>query len=113
MDKTEIIICAGIGAAVIWLITCVVIKEKKRKYIIIAGLIIDIILFMISRKYDFLLTGIIGGIVIGVIPFYPEKYRTAVSEMKGVGNLVIICIILSVMILMFVSIANPELSIAF
>ncbi len=113
MDRSEIIIYAGIGMAVIWLITCVIIEGKRRTYVITAGLIIDIILFLISRRFDFLLIGILGGVVIGVIPFYPIKYKTAISEMNGVGNFVVACIILCVMILMVMSIAKPELSIAF
>ncbi len=113
MDREEIIIYTGIGTAVIWLITCVIMEGKGRKYAVMAGLIIDIILFLISPKYDFLLVGILGGVAIGVIPFYPIRYKTAVSEMKGVGNFVVVCIIFCIMILMTVSIANPELSITF
>ena len=113
MDRTEIIICAGIGMAVIWLITCVAIGEKKRKYVVLAGLVIDIILFLISRNLEFLLVGIIGGVLIGVIPLYPIKYQEAVSEMKGAGNFIVVCIIFCTMIFMSVSIASPGLSIAF
>lgn len=113
MDRSEIIIYTGIGVAIIWLITCVIIEGKGRMYVIAAGLIIDIILFLISKRCDFLLVGILGGVAIGVIPFYPIKYKTAISEMNGVGNFVVVCIIVCVMILMVISIAKPGLSIAF
>ncbi len=113
MDRTEIIICTGIGVAVIWLITCVIIEGKGRKYVIMAGLIIDIILFLICRNLDFLLAGVLGGVAMGVIPIYPIKYQTAISEVKGVGNFIVVCIIFCTMILLSVSIANPGLSIVF
>lgn len=113
MDRTEIIIAAGIGAALIWLVTYVIMEGKRRKYVVIAGLVIDMALFIICKKCDLLLVGIAGGFVVGLIPFYPEKYKRAVGEVKGTWNFVAVCIIFCVMIFMAIGIANPELTIAF
>ncbi len=113
MDRTEIIIAAGIGAALIWLITYVIMEGKKRKYVVTAGLIIDMALFIICKKCDLLLVGIAGGFVVGLIPFYPEKYERAVRETKGTWNFVAVSIIVCVMIFMTIGIANPEIVIDF
>lgn len=113
MDKNEIIIFSGIGMALIWLLACVIIEEKKRRNVIIAGVVIDIVLFLICRKCDFLLAGILGGFIFGLLPLSPAKYKNAVMEFHGVRNLVKIFIIFYVMILMAVGIAYPEVHFTF
>lgn len=113
MENNMIIILAGIIIAMIW-IMCVVIGEKNRKYIIIAGIIIDVVLFLICRNCGLFLIGVVGGLLCGSVPNFGSlrKYETAVHEMKGVKNWVIVSIIFFVMIFMAVGIAYPDLKIA-
>lgn len=113
MERVEIILWAGIIAASIWLCACVVIEGKRRKNVILTGVIIDLVLFLICRNCEMLLIGVLGGIICGLTGFgYSRwKYETAVREMKGVKNLVIACIIFFVMIFMTMAIAWPNLKV--
>lgn len=114
MDKTEIILLTGIIISLIWLGVYTVIQDRNRKKVIIAGIIIDVILFIICRSCSFLLVGILGGILGGLGFGWPiYKYQRAVNEMNGIKNLVIAFIIFFVMIFMTISIVFPEAKIDF
>lgn len=115
MESNMIIILAGIIIAMIWLIVCIVIEEKNRKYIIMTGIMIDVVLFMICRNCKLFLIGVAGGLLCGLVPNFGSlwKYEIAVREMKGVKNWVVVSIILFVMIFMAIGIAYPDLKIVF
>lgn len=116
MDRTEVILLAGMIAALIWLGACVIIEGKNRKYVIMIGVIIDVVLFLICQNCKMLFMGVLGGLFCGLTGFGVGgyKYVTAVQEMKGVKNLVIACIIFFVMITMTMAIviAYPNLRVA-
>lgn len=113
MDRTDIILIGGIALACIWLVSCVLLKQNKRKYAYIIGAVIDFLLFAYCHNGDFLLAGIISGFLIGLIPDlgYRYKYENAVRELHGKSNLIIVCIVFCTMIYMFVAIAYPGIRI--
>lgn len=111
MEKTEAMLLAGIIAAVIWMGLCVIMEGKKRKYVIIAGIMIDIVLFIICKNWEMLFIGVIGGFVCG-LGFgnnSVRKYEKVVQEMKGIKNWVVVSIIFFVMIFMTMAVAYPDL----
>lgn len=112
VERREIILLAGIIMALIWLGMCLVLQGKKRKYVIIAGCIMDIVLLLICKNVKMLFCGILGGLLGGLVPGLGGslgKYDTALKELKGVGNLVIVLIIFCIMLFMIATIAYPEL----
>lgn len=111
MERSDVILLAGTIAGLIWMGACVIIEGKNRKYVIIAGAMIDIVLLVICRNCGMLFIGVLGGLFCGLFGFFysARKYETAVREMKGVKNWVIVCIIFFVMLCMTMSIAYPEL----
>ena len=113
MEKREIILIVGIVIASIWLLLCTIMEGKNRKYVIIAGIIIDLVLFIVCRNLEMLLIGLVGGILCGLIPINPGKYETAVRELKGIKNLVLVCVIFCVMLFMVMAIAWPGLKVDF
>lgn len=114
MSKTDVIIISGIVMACVWLMIYILIEDdKKRKVIIAVGVIIDIILYIIGRNTDFLLCGIVGGILFSFVPARSRsKYENAIKEAKGHKNYTIVFAIFTVMIFMIVSIAYPGVEIA-
>lgn len=114
MNRAEIILLIGIIVALIWMGACVMMEGKQRKYVVMTGAVADIILFLICRNYAMLLIGVAGGILCGVgFGCSPGKYKTAIQEMKGIKNFMIVSIIFFIMIFMTVSIAFPELGVDF
>jgi len=114
MDKAEIVLLAGIITSLVWLGICIILEDKKRKITIIIGALIDIVLFAICRNSEMLFVGVLGGLACGVIPGFGSrlrKYETAVREMKGIKNWLVVSIILFIMIFMVMAIAYPELDI--
>ena len=111
MERSEVILLAGILAGLIWMGACVLIEGKNRKYVIMIGVIIDIILFLICRNFGMLLIGMLGGLFCGFFGFFysVSKYETAVREIKGVKNWVVVCIIFFVMMCMTMCIAYSKL----
>lgn len=107
MERSEIIFIIGIVLAVIWMLFCVLVEGKKRTYVILAGVVIDIILFAICQNAELLLAGLLGGLACGLIPFLisGRKYRMAVDEMCGKKNLTIVTVIFFVMVFMLIAIA--------
>ena len=107
MERSEIIFIIGIVVAVIWMLFCVLMEGKKRTYVILAGIVIDIILFAICQNAELLLAGLLGGLACGLIPFLisGRKYRLAVDEMCGKKNLTIVTVIFFVMVFMLIAIA--------
>lgn len=92
---------------------CVFLEGRKRKYILLAGIIIDLVLFIVCRNLEMLLIGLVGGILCGIVPIEPRKYETAIHEMKGIKNLLLVSIIFFIMIFMVFAIAYPGLKIQF
>ena len=113
MDKQDIILIGGIVIACIWLITYILIDNVKIRRVILAiGCVIDIILFFIGKNTDFLLVGIIGGAIVSFIPGRTIRQReNAIKETKGYFNYMLVCIVITVMIFMFASIACPGVEI--
>lgn len=109
MERSDVILIAGIIAALAWLGACLILKGKKRKYAIVTGIIIDIVLFIICRSVDMLFIGVLGGVFCGFFGFFyrANAYKETVKEMKGVGNWVVVCIIFFVMLFMIMCIAYP------
>lgn len=107
MERSEIIFIIGIVIALIWMLCCLLMEGKKRIYVILAGAVIDIILFAICQNAELLLAGLIGGLACGLIPFLisGRKYRMAVDEMHGKKNLTIVTVIFFVMVFMLMGIA--------
>ena len=111
-NLTDIILIGGIIVAAIWLVVCLFLEGKKRKYVIMAGILIDLVLLIICRNGQMLCVGVLGGLFCGLIPFVStRKYEMAVQEMKGVKNWVVVCVIFCVMLFMVVAIAYPHIRI--
>ena len=74
---------------------------------ILAGAVVDIILFAICRSVDMLLVGLLGGLACGLIPFLisGRNYRMAIDEMHGKKNLTMVTVIFFVMVFMWIAIA--------
>ncbi len=109
MSKVDIILIGGIVFACIWLMTYIIIEDdKKRRIILAVGAVMDIILYFIGKNSEFLLVGIIGGIIFSFVPAGSKRKRdNAIKESKGFINYMAITVIFFVMILMFASIAYP------
>lgn len=72
----------------------------------------DIVLLLICKNVKMLFCGILGGLLGGLVPGLGGslgKYDTALKELKGVGNFVIVLIIFCIMLFMIATIAYPEL----
>ncbi|MDE7425175.1 MAG: hypothetical protein K2N51_16055 [Lachnospiraceae bacterium] len=113
MERSKAILLAGIIIGLIWLGMCVVLEGKKRKYVIIAGCIMDLVLFLICKNGRMLFYGMLGGLLCGLVPGLGgslRKYNIAIKELNGMGNFVIVMIIFFIMMLMTMTIAHPELS---
>lgn len=110
--ENEFILIIGIIAAVIWLFLCVI-MEKSRKYIIGLGAVADVILFAICQNYEFLLIGLVAGILagLGMVPARRLKYKKARKEFGGVKNVVVVFTIFTVMIFMVMAISSPNVTI--
>ena len=106
-ERVEVILIVGIIVALIWLGACVIIEGKNRKYVIMTGVIIDIVLFLICRNWKVLCIGIFGGILCTPLCFFYStlKIETAVREMKGVKNLMVALVIFCGLGFMTMSIA--------
>lgn len=113
MERMQIILLTGIIIGLIWILMCVIIEDKYRKHVIMAGIIIDFVLFIICRNLEMLLIGLAGGLLFGFLPINPRKYETAVEEMKGVKNLVVVTVIFFIMMFMVMAIAWPGIKIDF
>ena len=107
MERSEIIFIIGIVIAVIWMLFCVLVEGKKRTYVILAGAVMDIILFAICQNAELLLAGLLGGLACGWIPFLisGRKYKMAVDEMHGKKNWTIVSVIFFVMVFMLIAIS--------
>lgn len=109
-NLTDVILVGGIIIAAIWLCVCFFLEGKNRKYVIMAGVLIDLVLLIICRNGQMLCVGVLGGLFCGLIPFVStRKYEIAVQEMKGVKNWVVVCVIFCVMVFMVVAIAYPHI----
>ncbi len=109
-NLTDVILVSGIIIAAIWLLVCLFLEGKNRKYVIMAGILIDLVLLIICRNGQMLCVGVLGGLFCGLIPFVStRKYEMAVQEMKGVKNWVVVSVIFCVMVFMVVAIAYPHI----
>ena len=109
-NLTDVILVSGIIIAAIWLLACLFLEGKNRKYVIMAGILIDLVLLIICRNGQMLCVGVLGGLFCGLIPFVStRKYEMAVQEMKGVKNWVVVSVIFCVMVFMVVAIAYPHI----
>lgn len=111
MERSDVILLAGIIAGLIWMGACVIIEGRNRKYVIMTGVMIDIVLLVICRNFGMLFIGVLGGLFCGLFGFFysASKYETAVREMKGLRNWVVVCVIFFVMLCLTMSIAYPKL----
>lgn len=110
MGKTDIILIGGIILACIWLMVYILIEDKKKRgTILVIGAVVDMVLYFICKNSEFLLVGIVGGLIIGLVPWFGDrrKYKNAVKETKGVKNLTVVMIIFVTMIFMFAAVACP------
>ncbi len=113
MEKTDIILAGGIVLACIFLGLCVLLKPKNRKYVYIVGVIVNLLMYVHCRNNEFLLCGIAGGLIIGLIPIFgnKRKYNIALGELGGKGNLTIACILFCTTIFMTIAVAFPWIEI--
>lgn len=114
MERSEVIFIIGIVLAVIWMLFCVLMEGKRRTYVVLAGVVADIILFAICQNAKLLLVGLLGGLACGLIPclISSRKYRRAVDEMHGVKNWTIVSVIFFVMVFMLIAITFPGVEVA-
>lgn len=116
MDKREIMLLTGIIIASFWLFLCVFMEGRKRRYVIITGILADLVLFLICKNVEMFLIGAVGGLICGLVPGFGgslRKYDTAVRELNGVKHWALVSIILFVMFFMVISIAYPEFKVSF
>lgn len=113
MERADVILLAGIIVALIWMAVCFFIEGKNRKYVIMAGILIDLVLLIICRNGQMLCVGVLGGLMCGLLPGFvsARKYEMAIQEMKGVKNWVVVSIIFFIMVFMVVAIAYPHIRI--
>ena len=110
MEFREIITVIGFFLSLIWGGFYVCLEGKKRTYVIYIGIIIDIMLFAISRNTSLLLAGVSMGIVLGLFKAGANKLLIKVApgkapyRMLGWKNWVIGSVIWFVMFLMVISI---------
>ena len=112
-NLTDIILLGGIIVAAIWLFVCLFLEGKNRKYVIMAGILIDLVLLIICRNGQMLCVGVLGGLMCGLLPGFvsARKYEMAIQEMKGVKNWLVVSVIFFVMVFMVIAIAYPNLKI--
>lgn len=112
MEAKDIIFISGIVVACIWLMVSILCDGKARTYVNLFGVLVDVILFMICQKVDFLAVGVIGGLICGIFPIMRRhKYQKAVEEFQGVWKWTIVSVIFFVMIFMVMALANPNVTI--
>ncbi len=109
MMKEDIILIGGIIIAIIWLMTYILFEDdKKRKIILAIGVVIDIILYLIGKNTDFLLIGIVGGIIGSFFRGRSARqYKNAIKESRGFMNYMLVFVVFTVMIFMIAAIACP------
>lgn len=114
MDKQDIIIIGGIVIACLWLMTYIILgDEKKRRIVLVIGAIIDFILYLIGQNTEFLLVGLIGGIICSFLPLRGVRKRdNAIKETRGFANYMLVFVIFTIMILMFAVIAYPGVEVS-
>lgn len=116
MDKREIMLLTGIIIASLWLFLCIFLEGRKRRYVIIAGILADLVLFLLCRNFEMFFIGVAGGLICGLVPGFGgnlRKYDTAVQELHGRKNWVMVSVILFIMFFMVMSIAYPEIKVDF
>lgn len=116
MDKREIMLLTGIIIASFWLFLCVIMEGRKRRYVILAGILADFVLFSLCRNVEMFLIGVAGGLICGLVPGFGgslRKYDTAVRELNGRKNWVMVSVILFIMFFMVISVAYPEIKVDF
>ena len=111
MKTTEIIIGIGFGMALLWggLYVWMEDNEKKKRYVTWAGVIIDIILWAVSRNLLALFGGILMGIAVGSMKegFNYLFRKMGIRDrhvMYGWKNWVILSVITCVMMLSTIAI---------
>lgn len=110
MKTTDIILFIGFGMALIWGGLYTGTYGKKNTYLIWAGVIIDIILWVVSRNLLALFGGILTGIAVGSLIegfnalFRKMGIRREEYYMQGWKNWVFFSIITIVMMLSTISI---------
>ena len=109
MKTTEIIIGIGFGMALIWGGLFTGTEGKKKTYLIWAGVIIDIILWAVSRNLVALFGGILMGIAVGSLKegFNYLFRKMGIRDrhvMHGWKNWVILSVITFVMMLSTIAI---------
>ena len=115
MDRSDVILIGGIVFSCVWLIIYIVFEDKKKKNIaLIVGAVLDVILYFMCKESEILLVGIIGGLIIGLIPGLGSirKRKIALNETGGVKNFTILMVIFVTMIFMSAAIAYPDTRIA-
>ena len=114
MNKTDIILVGGIIIAIIWLMTYIIFEdEKKRRIVLVIGAIIDFVLYLIGKNTEFLLVGLIGGIICSLLPLRGVRKRyNAIKETRGFANYMLVFVIFTIMILMFAAIAYPGVEVS-
>lgn len=114
MQSRDIIITSGIILACIFLLICCLVNGKKKKYVLMIGAIVDMLLFAYCQNIPFLLVGMFGGLIFGVFPSLANKrkYDMALNELEGKSNLIFTFMIFFTMIFMIFAIACPDVKIS-
>lgn len=112
MEKADIILISGIVLAGIFLLVCVLLKPKNRKYAYLAGGMIDLLLLAYTGNSAMFFAGAAGGIIVGLFScsLNVRKYRDAVRELGSVGDYIIACTIFCTMIFMTMAAAGPDVT---
>ena len=63
----EPIFYAGIIISLTWMIATLIVKEKKRKILMILGVVACLVLLLYTRQWKLFVYGIIGGLLFGSV----------------------------------------------
>ena len=73
---------AGIIISLTWMIATLIVKEKKRKILMILGVVACLVLLLYTRQWKLFVYGIIGGLLFGSvgIGYRQDKLRELQKE---------------------------------
>lgn len=104
------VLVAGIILSCIWLLATLIVKQKKRKILLIIGVAASFILLLYTLQWKPLVYGIFGGVFVGAIGIgYKQDKLLELHKQMGVVQTMIISIIAFVLFFMSMALAAPDL----
>lgn len=104
------VLVGGIILSCIWLLATLIVQQKKRKVLMIIGVIADFILLIYTFQWKPFVYGILGGAFAGTIGIgYKQDELLGLHKQMGVVQTMIIFAIVFVMIFMSMALAAPDL----